>query len=395
MPVVSTTRIVSVLGALALAAATLPSAAAAGDASAAEIGGAGVIQLHLGNDGDYVKLSPPIDPAQPLQSITSQKCLAKPATSPSYISLTSVPGSQAGPAGAVGLFDHSLGVKTAGEGVGTPCSRVDGLSQALRLSLGESLKGGLIDLAELDIEGKFGVTVLAQAYAGSTSVGSSKLETGPSSDSGPDSADGDNFRWLIRPDMPFDTLVLSVDPSTPDGSFSLEGGADGTTPQPGGVGEALGTSDSILHLAFTGMLDCGQSAPTVGGGSTPKVDLTRGQNANCQKIPYLLRTDKNGAAQSVLLQKALGTQNTANFTMTTVWQPEHAVNPLPATTIDYDGAGGNPPTPMVWCGGTTASPTPVTGQAWCLVSQQVAIVGGGNVQMTERYFGFGDPRWAR
>jgi hypothetical protein len=97
----------------------------------------------------------------------------------------------------------------------------------------------------------------------------------------------------------------------------------------------------------------------------------------------------------VLLQKALGTQDTANFTMTTVWQPEPAVNPLGATTIDYDGPGGNPPKPMVWCGGTTASPIRVPGQAWCLTSQQVALVGGGNVQLTEGYFGFGDPRWAR
>jgi hypothetical protein len=393
MPVVSTMRTVGVLGALALAAATLPGAAAAGDASAAVIGGGGVVQLHLGNDGDYVKFEPPTDSGgqSMTQSITSQKCLAKFAAS-SLLSLTPEPGP---PAGAVGLFDHGLGVKTSGEGAGTPCSRVDGLSQALHLSLSGPLQGALMSSAELDIEGKFGVTVVASAYAGSTQVGLAKLPTGPASDSGPDSADGDNFRWLIKPDQPFDTLVLSVDPTTPGGSFSLEGGADGTTPQPGGVGAALGTSDSILQLAFTGVLDCGQSAPTVGGGTTPKVDLTRGQNANCQKIPYLLRTDKNGVAQSVLLQKALGTQTTANFTMTTVWQPEPAVNRLPATTIDYDGPGGNPPTPMVWCGGTTASPTPVSGQAWCLTSQHVALVGGGKVQLTEGYFGFGDPRWAR
>ena len=123
--------------------------------------------------------------------------------------------------------------------------------------------------------------------------------------------------------------------------------------------------------------------------------LTRGQNAECQKIPYLLRTDKTGAAQSVLLQKALGDQVEANFTLTTVWQPEPAVNPLPTTTIDYDGPGGTDPKAMVWCLGTTAAPAPVTGQAWCLTSQKVALVGGGKVQLTESYFGSGDPRWAR
>ena len=394
MPAVSTMRNVGLLGAVVLAAAALPGAAAAGGGSSAAIGGGGVVQLHLGNDADYVRFSPPTDsgqPSPPDQPITSKKCLATLAAS-SLLNITSEP---AAPAGEVGLFDHSVGVKVAGEGVGTPCSRVDGLSQALRLSLSGSLKGGLMSSAELDIEGKSGVTVLAQAYAGSTLVGSSQLPTGPLSDSGPDSADGDNFRWLIQPSLPFDSLRLSVDPSTPGGSFSLEGGADGTTPLPGGVGAALGTSDSIFQLAFTGVLDCGQSAPTVGGGTTPKVDLTRGQNAQCQKIPYLLRTDKTGSAQSVLLAKVLGSQVDANFTMTTVWQPEPAVNPLPTTTIDYDGPGVNPPTPMKWCLGTTASPLPVPDQAWCLVSQQVSLVGDGKVQLTERYFGFGDPRWAR
>jgi len=395
MTAVSTMKIVGALGAVALAAAALPGAAAAGGGSSAAIGGGGVVQLHLGDDGDYVKFSPPTDSGRSpsVQQIVSKKCLATLGASPSLVSLTAEPGP---PTGAVGLFDHGLGVKATGEGTGTPCSRVDGLSQALHLSLTGSLAGKLISFAELDIEGKFGVTVLARAYAGSTLVGSSQLPTSPLSDSGPDSADGDNFRWLIQPSLPFDTLVLSVDPSTPGGSFSLEGGADGTTPLPGGVGAGLGTSDSILQLAdFTGVLDCGQSSPTIGGGATPTVDLTRGQNPNCQKIPYLLRTDKTGAAQSVLLEKMLGNQVGANFTMTTVWQPEPAINPLPTTTIDYDGPGGNPPTPMVWCLGTTASPLPAPGQAWCLVSQQVAIVGGRNVQMTERYFGSGDPRWAR
>jgi hypothetical protein len=392
MTVVSTMRNIGVLGAVALAAAALPGAAIAGGGSSAAIEGGGVVQLHLGNDGDYVKFSPPSGQSPSVQPITEKKCVATPAASPSLVSITSEPGL---PGGAVGLFDHSLGVKTAGEGVGTPCSRVDGLSQKLRLSLSDSLKSSLISFAELDVEGKFGVTVRAEAFVGTMSVGSSTLPTGPGSDSGPDSADGDNFRWLIKPDQPFDTLLLSVDPTTPDGSFSLEGGADGTTPLPGGVGAALGTSDSILQLAFTGVLDCGQSAPTVGGGTTPKVDLTRGQNPQCQKIPYLLRTDKTGAAQSVLLEKALGNQTGANFTMTTVWQPEPAVNPLPTTTIDYDGPGGNMPTPMKWCLGTTASPLPVPGQAWCLTSQQVSLVGGGNVQLTEGYFGSGDPRWAR
>ena len=234
MTVVSTMRNIGVLGAVALAAAVLPGAAVAGGGSSAAIEGGGVVQLHLGNDGDYVKFSPPSGQPPSVQPIVEKKCVATLAASPSLVDITSEPGL---PAGAVGLFDHSLGVKTAGEGVGTPCSRVDGLSQKLRLSLSGSLKSSLISFAELDVEGKSGVTVLADAYVGTRLVGSSSLPTGPVSDSGPDSADGDNFRWLIKLGEPFDTLLLRVDPLTPGGSFSLEGGADGTAPLPDGVGD--------------------------------------------------------------------------------------------------------------------------------------------------------------
>ena len=277
-----------------------------------------------------------------------------------------------------------------GEGTGTPCGRVDGPSQALTLRLGGVLAGKLISFAELDIEGKFNVTVLAQAYQGTNLVGSDQKKTGTNSDSGPDSGDGDNYRWRIEPRMPFDRLVLSVDPTTPNGAFSLEGGADGTAPGP--LGASLVTNDSLFQLAdFTGMLDCGQTTPTVGGSGTPAATLARGQNPSCQKIPYLLRTADDNGAQSVLLQKVLGDQSTANFRMTIVWDPEQASIPLKVTQIDYGGGLQ----PVVWCDGTADAPIPVTGQAWCLTSQQATLVGGHKVQLTERYYGAGDPRWAR
>jgi hypothetical protein len=373
---------------MAVGAALLPGAVASGSASAAVISGDGVVQLHLGNDAEYVKFVPSSTSGlQPSQTgITAQKCLA---TVPSPLKVTPS-------AGAVGLFDHSIGVSVAGEGNGTPCGRADGLSQSLTLSLSGPLAGKLISFAELDIEGKFNVTVLGRAYRGSELVHTEKLKTGMNSDSGPDSADGDNYRWRIAPARSFDRLVLSVDLTTPNGSFSLEGGADGTARGP--LGAALDTNDSLLQIGdFTGVLDCGQTAPTVGGSGTPAATLVRGQNASCEKIPYLLRTANDNGQQSVLLDKVLGNQNGANFTLTIVWAPETATNPppLPATTIDYDGPGGNPPTPVPWCGGTTAAPVPVPGQAWCLTSQQTTLVGGGKAQLKEGYFGFGDPRWAR
>lgn len=389
MTVIRSARIVGAFGAVVLTAALLPAASAlGGNSSSTEIGGGDVVHLHLGNDGEYVRFQPPSSSGQPptQQAITSKKCVA---TMPPLLKVTPQP-----PAGAVGLFDHGIGVSVAGEGSGTPCGRADGPSQALTLSLGGPLAGKLISFAELDIEGKFNVTVLARAFQGTTLVGTAQLKTGTNSDSGPDSGDGDNYRWRIEPSGTFDTLMLSVDPTTPGGAFSLEGGADGTTPDP--LGTALGTNDSLFQLAdFTGVLDCGQTAPTVGGSGTPAATLARGQNDSCQKIPFLLRTFDNGGAQSVLLEKLLGNQVGANFTMTIVWDPEPAANPLQTTKIDYDGDGANPPQSVVWCGGTVGAPIPVPGQAWCLTNQQATLAGGGKVQLTERYFGFGDPRWAR
>jgi hypothetical protein len=382
------TRIIGVLGAVAVGTALLPGAVASGsDGASVAIEGGGVLQLHVGTDGQYVRFQPPSDTgAQPTQqAITVKKCVA---TMPSLLKVTPTP-----PAGAVGFFDTGFGVSVAGEGSGTPCGRVDGPSQALTLALGGPLAGKLVSFAELDIEGKFNVTVLARGYQGNVLVGSDQLKTGTSSDSGPDSADGDNYRWRIELAKPWDTLVLSVDPSTPNGAFSLEGGGDGTAPGP--LGAALGTNDSLFQVSdFTGVLDCGQTAPTVGGSGTPAATLARGQNPSCEKIPYALRTADDGHMQSVLLDKVLGNQAGANFTLTIVWDPEQASNPMPATKIDYDGPAGNPPQPVFWCGGTTAAPVSVPGQAWCLTSQQASLVGG-KVELTERYFGFGDPRWAR
>ena len=69
--------------------------------------------------------------------------------------------------------------------------------------------------------------------------------------------------------------------------------------------------------------------------------------------------------------------------------------PVPATTIDYDGDGPNPPQTVQWCRGTTANPVLPSGQKWCLVKQSTELVSDGQMQVSERYYGAGDPRWAR
>jgi len=384
------------LGAVALAAAVLPGAVASGTGSPT-IPGGGVLRLHLNKDADYFRYQPPTATggAAVTQTIITKSCVASLNPPSSLVTLRPTP---APPTGAVGIVEDGLGVKTKSEGTGTPCGLVDGTGQALTLSLvrstGSALRDKLIDFAELDIEGKFDVTVRARAFLGGQEVWTDTLRTGNGSDSGPDSGDGDNYRWRIDPPS-FDQLVLTVDASTPNGSFSLEGGEDGTAAEPGGLGAALGTKDTVFQLTdFTGVIDCGETAPTVGGGDSPLATFSRGQNDNCTPIPYLLRSDPNN---SVLLQKNASGQQGANFLLEITWEPEPLVLPLRVTSIDYGTPSG--PIPIIGCVGTPDNPQlppdrdPV--QTWCLASQQWVLAGGGNIKVTEAYFGAGDPRWAR
>ena len=92
---------------------------------------------------------------------------------------------------------------------------------------------------ELDIEAKGDVIVVADLYLRGDLVASGyELLTGTRSDSGPDSADGDNYRFRVPPapaTSAFDAFVLRAKNNV--GSFSLSGGADGTAAEPGGLGE--------------------------------------------------------------------------------------------------------------------------------------------------------------
>jgi hypothetical protein len=268
---------------------------------------------------------------------------------------------------------------------------VDGPDQALTITLAGTLAGKQIDFAELDIEAFNSVTVRAQSYLGSTLVDTSLLLTTESE--GAEWDDDGNYRWILNPSSPFDKLVLSVDSSSPTGAFSLEGGSDGAPAGP--LGTALQTKDSVFQLTeITGIIDCGETAPTVGGDGTPAATLSRGPNPECTPLPYLLRSDPD---DSILLQKDASSQPGANFFLEIVWDPEATPSgPLPMTTIDYDGPGGDPAVEVQWCGGTASSPELPPGQNWCLAKQTVEQVEIANqVQVSERYYGAGDPRWAR
>ncbi len=137
----------------ALAAALLPGAVASGKRlAAAHHHGRGRAAAAPGSGGDFFKFLPATgsgqataDAAAPLQEVRGHPQPGVDAWSPC------VPPRRP-PAGAVGLHDHSLGVKTSAESYFSPsCARVDG-TEALTLALGSTLGQKKIDFAELDIE---------------------------------------------------------------------------------------------------------------------------------------------------------------------------------------------------------------------------------------------------
>ena len=353
----------------------------------------GVVRLHLGAS-DYFRLDAPDGAggytAGTAAPITSSSCVV---TTSGVMTLAPLPANA-----KVGLASDGIGVKAKGEGTGQPCGRADGPDQGLVVKLAASLSGKKIDYSELDLEGKFDVIIRADLYLNGTQVGTSALGFGSHSDSGPDSADGDNqrFRLATTTGSVYDEIRLRVDSSTPGGAFSLEGGADGTAPLPGGLGTQLATSDSLFHLVEgAGILGCNDPTVTTGGNGTPEVKLTRlsnqlGTAADCQKIPFSLIVSRG----QVDLSKELGgqAQYIPQFNVEIAWEPEAATYPVARTTqIDYhDGNGFHV---VKWCNGTPAAPTLPAGELWCLVTQDNAAAGTGLIQVTELYYGAGDPTW--
>lgn len=356
----------------------------------------GVLRLHLGAS-DYFRYDDS-DGAGGFTAGTAENLVVNGcnvvAPLPTLATLTPTP--SGGPQqGKLGLVGDALGVQVKGEGNGTPCGQVNGLAQAIDLRLGNfpgTSQPMTMDFAELDIEAKFGATVRAELYRGTTLVGTETLPSaGP--DSGPDSADGDNFRWRL-PSNPssapvfFDRIRLSVDPSTPTGAFSLEGGGDGTAPGTFGATLPTDQSDSVFHItAFDGVLGCGQTATENGTGGAPSVSVTLVNQTGCQAVPYYLATSNEGGVQAIVFQKLGGTSNV--YLTTVTWPVEAAAYPMPPTQIRYPG--GEPHT-LELCDGTYANPVPPSPtEPWCLRKTTATVAGTDLMQVVEELFGQGDP----
>jgi len=371
----------------------------------------GVLRLRLGPT-DHFKWQPTAgsNTLAQTQTISSSGACGASLTGPNLVGLSASGGS-------VGFVADGFGVRGSGEGSGQPCGRVDG-SQKLSVQLGSVLANRAIDFAELDIEGKFDAAFTIQASLGGSPVGSASYAT-TGSDSGPDSGDGDNFRVRFPKTgrMLFDKLTFS--PTS--GAISLEGGGDGTQPCDSTVAsecladDSLGetidggspTTDSLFHLVkLDGLLDCDDPAVNEpsGGAGEPAITLVRLNNiggAACTPIPYDLETL---TGQVDILKDLLGQD--AQFRAVIAWPAREETYPLQASTIDYDGPGGDAPVQLEWClaDGTRdfngdeepddpdGFPDPPAGAFYCLEKQE-AIDGltTGLVTVKETLYGQLDP----
>jgi hypothetical protein len=430
--------------AIALFVLILPATVASGDTSASTSTlDAGVLGLHLGaGTDDYFGFQPAGASGEYGESFTKQQSIGAAGCKLTLAgdALVSLSAGQSSGSPFPGFVSDAIGIGAKNEGTGQPCGRIDP-TQKLNLGIGSGLSGKLIEYAEIDLEGKFGASVLVEGYLGSsaTPVASEDYATsGP--DSSPDSADLDNFRirFPVAGTTLVDRIVISIIGST--GGASLEGGSDGTNACDGvdannlpdenslgcatfSLGQDLGTRDTLFHLVeVDGFLDCGQTAPTQGGNGTPANTLERLENATgtpaeCEPIPFNLdssfgtefcSTEDTNFLQCILLQKDLLGQD-AQFYWTVTWAPEPGEYQESDTQFDF----GNGPQDLQLCLADAAGdgfpdlpPTasiadpPTDVDPWCVVETSTVLqfdpVNGETfVVVKEKYFGSGDPAGKR
>ena len=282
--------IAAVMAALLAVTGSVQSGSAATAFSVPEVG---VVRLHMANDGKYVRF----DPAKPAGGYTvgTPSPIAVSACNATVSCPRAVTPTPAPNTGKLGLVDNGLGVQVKGEGNGTPCGRVDGLSQALTLQLAAPLATDEMDYAELDIEVKGGGTVRADLYYGPTLVGTELLATTGVSDSGPDSADGDNYRFRVPPWRKvafFNKIVLKLDAPTPGGAFSWPAATTFyTAPQSGGLGSRSPPA-TRCSTSPTSTARSTAATPPAGASRDRRSQVTRLPNGlgGCVAIPYIFRT---------------------------------------------------------------------------------------------------------
>lgn len=379
----------------------------------------GVLRLHLGADSDYFRFDPAdgaggfsVGTVQPVGP-PSGKCQLTVAGP--LISLTAI--------GSIGIFDDGLGVRISGS-QGAPCGQLNNTEQ-MSMALvddptrtDDELAGMVMDFGEVDVELKFDAVLQADLLRDGVLQDSVLLDCSPAgSDCGPDSADGDNFRWLLQASNgeTFDQIVFSLIATQPNAAGSLEGGADGTaacvtascdpdnpssTPS---LGEILSTNDSLFHIVqqFDGTLDCGQTITEGSGTTVPLAEVTRLDNTDgsaCVPKPYNL--DATAAPFEEVSFAPSGPAQSAAYLVTITFLPTTAEADGLHTGIDYDKDGSGAFVPVQWCeavqtnaSGAVIGATLPAGETYCIVSETTSVTGTGNTQTEWFLFGEDDPNF--
>ena len=203
-------------GALALVAALLPAGLVS---SAQTTGDSTLVYLTLGSTDRVTWM------AETQTFSVRNNCSVTPGGS-DILDLTTV-------GGQLGFVRDGFGVKSTGDGTGEPCGRVEANDgEALSVSLGSELDGYLMSAIDVDLELKFNAMVEVIFKHDNVTVFS--VDDPPfsgmgGSDDGPDSGDGDNFRFFARPTVNGNPVLFDEVVFVPvSGAMSLEGGADGT-----------------------------------------------------------------------------------------------------------------------------------------------------------------------
>jgi hypothetical protein len=157
------------------------------------------------------------------------------------------------------------------------------------------------------------------------------------------------------------------------------------------------TSDSFnVAGAILGCnADGGDSYPTQIGGAADSVDLERQTGACDEDIPITIDVTED----SVDIQKPF-VEGSA-FRLSIDWVAETAVNPVPPTQIDYNDDAGLHNMQFCLADGDDADSYPdlPENEFWCVTNQTVTLFetgpNAGKLQLSESYFGAGDPRLTR
>lgn len=334
---------------------------------------------------------------------------------------------------SVGLVEGSIGIRSKGNG--QDCGQLDEVDETLSVSLGSSVDGSLaIYQAELDLEVQQNAEVVAVATLGGELVDTFTLLTGdlaepgapsvetqslsddpvascnPASSSGPNAAARDNCRWIITPDLPFDSLELSV----AGGKASLEGGGDGNLD--GGPGEPS-------RFLLTQVLDCGDDTGTETAGSLSgiieRLEDVPGTSNPCTPKSYSFRIE----SEIVKFEPNLASEARFIGTITKTADADDPVSGTPGTPgtpatvavewIEYDKDGdlaGFGYVPMQWCAslppeaGGPADSEPLSGvndtvggaATWCVYDVTYDDASLGSVVELDAVFkiyGQDDPHW--